>query len=327
MAISGIVPETPNGGGQSPVASTPRRARRGYREGTAPAGNPISRKDLNAMLAAALTQPGSLALGTVAASTSTALDEQTNPASLLPGNLADPNAGAAVNAADPAGPALQALAGLLEPAMTALASTLASTVPSAANPAVKLVDPSAVSQAVSPAASPSAAALEAAPLAALDTTVATALGSANSAAQDAAAVARDAAATAVQAAQAVAVAADAVSAAMAAVQAAQAGQTAGNAGGAALAITQDAAGLGADATAKYLGAGFMGLPAGPVNAKLADATEAVPAVVGVPATTNLAANTYSNPHERSFGQAGAALTGPMAPAALSAEGPDLDLKA
>jgi hypothetical protein len=148
----------------------------------------------------------------------------------------------------------------------------------------------------------------------LDNSSLAALSSANTAAQDAATVARAAAATTVQAAQAVAVAADAVTAALAAAQTAMA---------AAPAPVQDAAGLGADATAKYLGAGFMGPPAGPVNTPASDQPEAV---LAVPTTAALAANTYSNPQERSYGQAGAALSSPMVPPPSAAEGPELDMK-
>jgi len=184
-----------------------------------------------------------------------------------------------------------------------------------------LADPGSLAMADLAFAAPAAAA-DADPTTVLAATALTSSGSAqgsaaalnavNAAAQDAAAAVQDAAATTAQAAQAVTAAADAVSAALAAANAA-AGSPA----------PPDSSALATDATAKYLGAGFIGLPPVP-GAQATSQTEGVPAVDGVLATPSLAGNTYSNPHDRAFGQSAAHLaqSAPTAPA----EALELDLE-
>jgi len=171
--------------------------------------------------------------------------------------------------------------------------------------------PSTAAPAVPAAAQPSAAVAQAT----------TALTSANAAALDAAATARDAAASSIQAAQAASAAADAVEAAVAALNAANASTSAGSAARAALDAVRGAADLGPDATAKYLGAGAMSQVAGPGPGPAEGSQEAILAVDGVPFAPGLADNTYSNPHDRNFGQAAAAHTAPLDPA----EAPEVDL--
>jgi len=124
-----------------------------------------------------------------------------------------------------------------------------------------------------------------------------------------------AAATPVQAITIAADAADAVNAA------ARSGPDAG--------AVQDPSGLGADATAKFMGAGFLGPAPGPISGVPGHPSEVerIPSVDGVPPGPALESNTYSNPHERSFGQAGEAQTAPMAPVAELEAGPELDIKA
>lgn len=85
---------------------------------------------------------------------------------------------------------------------------------------------------------------------------------------------------------------------------------------------EDAGSLATDATAKYLGGGILGL-AGTISRDPAE-LDAIPAVSGVLATPALAANTYSNPQNRAFGQA-VAQPSPLVAAAGQAGAPSLDL--
>ena len=90
-------------------------------------------------------------------------------------------------------------------------------------------------------------------------------------------------------------------------------------------IPADPASLGSDATAKYLGAGFMGPGSGPgPGPVLADELRDV---APVPGASHAAANTYSNPRELAFGQTAAAHLEPLAmvPDAADAGSPSLDL--
>ena len=68
-------------------------------------------------------------------------------------------------------------------------------------------------------------------------------------------------------------------------------------------IPGDPASLGADATAKYLGAGFLGPGSEAAPALQDDLRDVAP----VAAANHTALNTYSNPHELAFGQTAAHL--------------------
>ena len=132
-----------------------------------------------------------------------------------------------------------------------------------------------------------------------------ALQGAVTAAQDAAAAAQSAAVPLAAAATAIALAAGALAAATPA--------------------AQDPGPLAADATAKYLGAGFLG-PVGAPNPDLS-AREDLPGIAKVSAASASAPQTYSNPHDLAFGQTVAArleaLPAETGPAA--AQGIDLSI--
>ena len=281
MAVNPINAQVPGTAvGQGDSAAAVRQARHhGWAE-TLPAAGGLSRKDRNAMILAALANPGSLALPGVGDPASSALAALTNAGSLAVANLGnDPAATQALAGAGAATPGL--LAALADSGTLALAGLAA---PASAAPAVP--DGSSVLA--------SAATLNAI----------------NLAAQDAVAAAQDAVAATAKAADAVTAAADAVSAVLAGASAAPR-----------VPALADPSALATDATAKYLGAGFLGLPAAPGILATAQ-PEGVPAVDGVQATPALAGNTYSNPQDRAFGQSAAHLaqTAPMV------EVPELDLE-
>ena len=66
--------------------------------------------------------------------------------------------------------------------------------------------------------------------------------------------------------------------------------------------------LAQDAIANYLGGGFLGQPA--VLAAGRPTSEALPDVEAVLPASSVAANTYSNPHDRAFGQSAAHMIHP-----------------
>jgi len=90
-----------------------------------------------------------------------------------------------------------------------------------------------------------------------------------------------------------------------------------------LAAGPDPSSLATDATAKYMGAGFLG-PAIGLSLDTASALEAIPAVNGVVGMYALAANTYSNPQGRAFAQP-FGVNPPLVPAANGPDGATLDL--
>jgi len=299
MAVNPINTQIPVPQGD-PAAAVRHRSHQAWME-TVPGAGQLSRKDRNAIILATLANPGSRALPGVGEPTASAVAALTNADTLALANLNNP---------------AETLAALANPASLAVAGL------GAATPGVlaALADPGSLALADLASAAPAPAAAADPDLTTALTSVDSALGSTavlnavNVAAQDAAAAARDAAATTAQAAQAVSAAADAVSAALAAANAA-----------AGVPAPPDPSGLATDATAKYLGAGFIGLPPVP-GAQAAALPEGVPAVDGVLATPSLAGNTYSNPHDRAFGQSAAhqAQSAPMAP--TPAEAPELDLE-
>ncbi len=305
MAVNPINTQIPAPQGD-PAAAVRHRSHQAWM-GTAPGAGQLSRKDRNAIILAVLANPGSRALPGVGELTASAVAALTNADTLALANLGNNPAETLTALANPASLALAGLgaaphgvlAALADPGSLALAD-LASAVPAQA----------------AAAGADLTTALAAPALNSADSTLGSTavLNAVNVAAQDAAAAARDAAATAAQAAQAVTAAADAVSAVLAAANAA-----------AGVATPPDPSGLATDATAKYLGAGFIGLPAVP-GAQAAALPEGVPAVDGVLAAPSLAGNTYSNPHDRAFGQSAAhqAQSAPMAP--TPAEAPELDLE-
>lgn len=110
---------------------------------------------------------------------------------------------------------------------------------------------------------------------------------------------------------------DRLTAANAAQVAASAAANALVASDAANAVDAGSPGAAVDATAKFMGAGAMGLPDRAMSAYQA-IQDAVPAVSGILSASAMAANTSSNPQSRMFGQtgAGSAASNPSAVFAL-----------
>jgi hypothetical protein len=113
---------------------------------------------------------------------------------------------------------------------------------------------------------------------------------------------RDVAAATANATQASQLADDARAAAIAAAAASNAATNAFYAANASGAVSQGSASVATDATAKYMGAGAMGLPDRAMSAYLA-IQNAIPAVGGVLAASAMAANTSSNPQNGTPGRA------------------------
>jgi hypothetical protein len=88
---------------------------------------------------------------------------------------------------------------------------------------------------------------------------------------------------------------------------------------------QDAGTLGTDATAKYLGGGFLGLASG-LRPALAKDQETIPAVNGIASVPALATSTSGNSGARTFTRSSGRppATLPVVPPAGAGEGPKLD---
>jgi len=289
-------------------------ARRGQRRRWAepiPGANPLSRKDLNALLVAALATPGSLALaglGTpgqtgLATSVSAALTALTTP-----GSLAMDNFGAGAGLAGPGEPAATAQAVQAVPNAQSLSAALG-IARLAAQGATALALSTA--KAAGEAAQASALAAEA---------VSAALTAVNAAADQIQAVlaaggqtlAANPAPTAVpdQAGLAAPTQAPAANPTPAALpdQTPLAAASQAPAANPAPAAVPDQAGLAQEAIANYLGGGFLGQPAAPAAGR--PTSEAIPDVDDVLPAPPVAANTYSNPHDRAFGQSAAHMIHP-----------------
>jgi hypothetical protein len=87
---------------------------------------------------------------------------------------------------------------------------------------------------------------------------------------------------------------------------------------------EDPSSLATDATAKYMGAGFLG-PAVGLSLDQTTGMDDIPAVNGVLGVYALAANTYSNPQGQAFAPPAGAGNGFQVPAANAPEAATLDL--
>jgi len=245
--------------------------------------------------------------------------------------LTDPEAIAlaAITGGVPASPATQAAPAGTAALATDLAALIDGVTAAAATPpaaaasaAIHAAPAPAVREALPAADDSAAAALAAAALSPAPASVAADGGAgALAALAQAGTAAQAAAATLADAVQAVVLAADAVAAA-ASVSAAPVATSAPSSttqpGGL---VPED---LGVVATANYLGGGHMGQAGTPAAGDPA-LQDDIPAVGAAPPEEALAANTYSNPHERNFGQAAAHHPEAMPAPAVPAAAPEVDL--